>query len=279
MASCSLRTADFKVFRLDVCRGRVSTLPSCSLRNWSRTPQRYSSLIISCSSRRDLRACCNASPETQTITGSETGSEETKPSSSASQLIPNLQEVETLLTNICDTSSIAEFELKLKGFKLQIVRDLKSENVPLPPVPEPAPSPDIQSTSSIQSDSNGMVKTTSLALFKPEPVSSSSPEGISRFVEKARDEGLAILSSPKVGFFRRCRTIKGKLAPPSCKENQVVKEGQVLCFIDQLSAEIPIESDISGEVVKILRKDGEPVGYGDALIAILPSFPGIKKLQ
>lgn len=23
----------------------------------------------------------------------------------------------------------------------------------------------------------------------------------------------------------------------------------------------------------------EPVGYGDALIAILPSFPGIKKLQ
>lgn len=72
-----------------------------------------------------------------------------------------------------------------------------------------------------------------------------------------------------------------------------------------------LQSDVSGEVIKILREDGgtfnlfsfslfklwlndlgssglafscmffctEPVGYGDALIAILPSFPGIKKLQ
>uniref|UniRef100_A0A3N7EMK9 Lipoyl-binding domain-containing protein n=1 Tax=Populus trichocarpa TaxID=3694 RepID=A0A3N7EMK9_POPTR len=83
----------------------------------------------------------------------------------------------------------------------------------------------------------------------------------------------------KVGFFRRSRTIKGKRAPPSCKEKQIIKEGQVLCYIEQLGGELPIESDISGEVIKILREDGEPVGYGDALIAILPSFPGIKKLQ
>lgn len=78
----------------------------------------------------------------------------------------------------------------------------------------------------------------------------------------------------------------------------------------------PCQSDVSGEIVKILLKDGgklhlyiyhpaltvsqfsfyldlwsmsshdsllfnmtDPVGYGDALISILPSFPGIKKLQ
>jgi hypothetical protein len=71
----------------------------------------------------------------------------------------------------------------------------------------------------------------------------------------------------------------------------------------------PLQSDVSGEVIKILREDGgklgifgcffifglfvnftlsvhihllcftDPVGYGDALIVILPSFPGIKKLQ
>lgn len=78
-----------------------------------------------------------------------------------------------------------------------MLRGLKSEN--LPPPPAPAPAPVIQNTSSVQSDSNGSVKTTSLALFKPEPVS-SSPEGISRFVEKATDEGLAILASPKVSI-------------------------------------------------------------------------------
>ncbi|XP_008461084.2 uncharacterized protein LOC103499781 [Cucumis melo] len=275
MASCSLRAVDIKVSKLDIRRGRVSTLQPCSLRNWiGRTPHQYSTLVISHSSQKALHACSSASPETQTVIKSETGSEEIKPSNLVSQLIPNLHEVETLLTNICDTSSIAEFELKLSGFNLRMVRSLKSENLPLPPAP--APAPDIQNTSSIPSDSNGLVKT-SLALVKPEPVS-SSPEGISRYVEKATDGGLSILVSPKVGVFRRSRTIKGKRAPPSCEENQVVKEGKVLCYIDQLGAEIPIESDISGEIVKILRKDGEPVGYGDPLIAVLPSFPGIKKL-
>ncbi|KAI7741639.1 hypothetical protein M8C21_017648 [Ambrosia artemisiifolia] len=49
-------------------------------------------------------------------------------------------------------------------------------------------------------------------------------------------------------------------------EKQTVKEGQ-------LGGELPIESDIAGEVIKTIREDGDPsVGYGDALIAILPSF-------
>ncbi|KAJ6342503.1 hypothetical protein OIU78_010436 [Salix suchowensis] len=122
--------------------------------------------------------------------------------------------------------------------------------------------------------SNGSVST-SLALSKQVP----SSGGIKTFLDRAADEGLMILQSPRVGFFRRCRTIKGKRAPPQCKEKQIVKEGQVLCFIEQLGGELPIETDISGEVIRILRDDGEPVGYGDALIAILPSFPGIKKLQ
>ncbi|KAH6837576.1 Single hybrid motif superfamily protein [Perilla frutescens var. hirtella] len=37
-------------------------------------------------------------------------------------------------------------------------------------------------------------------------------------LDKAADEGLNILQSPRVGYFRRSRTIKGKRAPLSCKE-------------------------------------------------------------
>jgi multidrug resistance efflux pump len=37
-----------------------------------------------------------------------------------------------------------------------------------------------------------------------------------------------------------------------------------------------VQSEITGEVEKVLWKDGEPVGYGDPLIAIRPSFQGIK---
>ncbi|KAG4195662.1 hypothetical protein ERO13_A06G130000v2 [Gossypium hirsutum] len=62
-------------------------------------------------------------------------------------------------------------------------------------------------------------------------------------------------------------------------QKQIVKEGQVLCYIEQLGCKILIASDVSREVIKILREDGDSIGYGDDLIAILSSFPGIKELQ
>ncbi|WJX69218.1 hypothetical protein P8452_53493 [Trifolium repens] len=178
---------------------------------------------------------------------SEDDSDEIKSSGLTSQQIPNFKEVEFLLTNLCDTDSIAELELKLEGFHLRVVRDLTEKTKTLPPP----------------------------SLATPAPYSVST-DG---FLDKAADEGLVIIKSPRVGFFRRSRTIKGKCARPSCEEMQIVKEGQVICYIEQLGGQLPIESDVSGEVIKILREDGDPVGYGDTLIAILPSFPGIKKLQ
>ncbi|XP_068648823.1 uncharacterized protein [Aristolochia californica] len=189
----------------------------------------------------------------------------------ADHAVPNSLEVESLLTDICNTTSIAEFNLKLGGFQLYVLRklDVKSKSL------LPSSLPTTTNTAPDIPDLNGSVPTTSLAISKIEHAIGP----IQRLINTATDEGLVILQSPKVGFFRRSKTIKGKRAPPSCKEKQTVKEGQVLCYIEQLGGEIPIESDVSGEIVKILRKDGEPIGYGDALIAILPSFPGIKKLQ
>ncbi|KAH9625047.1 hypothetical protein KSS87_020800 [Heliosperma pusillum] len=192
-----------------------------------------------------------------------------------SQLIPNSNEVMSLLSDICDTTSIAEFELKLDGFHLHVTRALSAViNSPSPP---PVPSVSTSTSSSAYSKepaSNDQVSTTSLAISKTGPLGIKSRA----LLERAADEGLVVIQSPKVGFFRRCRTIKGKRAPPACKEKQTVKEGQVICYIEQLGWEAPIESDVSGEILKFLCEDGEPVGYGDPIIAILPSFPGIKML-
>ncbi|KAL5707100.1 hypothetical protein ACHQM5_025188 [Ranunculus cassubicifolius] len=188
------------------------------------------------------------------------------------QMTPNAFQVESLLSEICDTSSIAEFELKFGGFRLYVTRNVYGKDTPSP-LQNHFP---LGTDMAIQaSDSNGSVSSQSLAISKP---AASGGESLT-LLEKASDKGLKILNSPRVGFFRRSRIIKGKRAPPPCKENQIVKEGQVLCYIEQLGGQIPIESDVAGEVVKILKKDGEPVGYGDALMEILPSFPGIKKLQ
>jgi biotin carboxyl carrier protein len=86
----------------------------------------------------------------------------------------------------------------------------------------------------------------------------------------AADGGLLFVTSPKVGLFRQGRTVKGKSGPPLCAEGQVVKKGQVVCYLEQLGTQQPVEADIDGKVEKVLFKDGEPVGYGDRLIAIRP---------
>eukprot|EP00258_Populus_trichocarpa_P001000 XP_002299605.2 uncharacterized protein LOC7478118 isoform X2 [Populus trichocarpa] len=271
MASCSLGASNMKLSKLDFGRATVVNLQKQSgLIAWrGRGRLQHAGVAISHKSREAFR-CRGSASETELTT------KETKSSGLTSQLIPNSSEIESLVTEICNTTSVAELELKLGGFRLYVRRDLTEKNKDThQPLPAPPASLAVTvKTTTDASDLNGSVST-SLAISKQEP----SSGGIISFLDRAADEGLMILQSPRVGFFRRSRTIKGKRAPPSCKEKQIVKEGQVLCFIEQLGGELPIETDISGEVIRILREDGEPVGYGDALIAILPSFPGIKKLQ
>lgn len=274
MASCSLGTSNIKILNLDFSRARVGNLKRYGIRTWTGPrPLQFAGVTLRVSQQleKTQTVLCGPSSETKSSESVENGSEEIKHSGLTQRPIPNSYEVESLLTTICDTTSIAEFELKLGGFQLHVMRDLTGKIIP-PPPPSPA-SVSVNATAEVPL--NGSVSTLSLAISKPVP----SSGGIQTFLDKAADEGIAILLSPRVGFFRRSRTIKGKRAPPPCKEKQIVKEGQVLCYIEQLGGEIPIESDVSGEVIKILRQDGDPVGYGDALIAILPSFPGIKKLQ
>ncbi|CAK7356576.1 unnamed protein product [Dovyalis caffra] len=253
----SLGASNTKLPKLDFGRASIGNLQQRSgVRVWmGRGRLQHAGVAVSHKSRKSLR-CRGLASESELTT------KETKSLGLTSKHIPNSSEIESLVTEICNTTSIAECELKLGGFRLYVRRDLTEKNKPtpqlLPASPPPASLAVTLKTTTDASDLNG---------------------GIASFLDGAADEGLTILQSPRVGFFRRSRTIKGKRAPPSCKEKQIVKEGQVLCYIEQLGGELPIESDISGEVIKILREDGEPVGYGDALIAILPSFPGIKKLQ
>ncbi|XP_075664240.1 uncharacterized protein LOC142633872 isoform X1 [Castanea sativa] len=266
LISGSLGALNIRFSSLDLGRARVGILKQYGIKTWTgwRTPQ-FAGVTL-----RVSRQLENVQIVTKSSGNVENDSEETQISGLTDQLVPKSSEVESLLTTLCDTTSIAEFELKLDGFRLYVMRDLNGK---IEPPPSQIPTP-VSVSATAEAPENGSVST-SLVISKPVP----SSGGIQTLLEKAADEGLAILKSPRVGFFRRSRTIKGKRAPPPCKEKQIVKEGQVLCYIEQLGGELPIESDVSGEVIKILQEDGDPVGYGDALIAILPSFPGIKKLQ
>ncbi|KAL1202524.1 Biotin carboxyl carrier protein of acetyl-CoA carboxylase [Cardamine amara subsp. amara] len=263
MASCSLGVPKIKISAVDLSRVRSGSLliPYNQRSLLAQRPVKYLSLRTTLGPVKAVQVSTVPAVETAAITEVE-DSEETHSSRLNSQLIPRPFEVEALVTEICDSSSIAEFELKLGGFRLYVARNLAETSSPQPQL-IPAVVAANATTESL--DSDGSSSSTSLAIIKP--------------ASSAADQGLMILQSPKVGFFRRSKTIKGKRLPSSCKEKDQVKEGQVLCYIEQLGGQFPIESDVTGEVVKILREDGEPVGYNDALISILPSFPGIKKLQ
>ncbi|CAM6088111.1 unnamed protein product [Calypogeia fissa] len=200
------------------------------------------------------------------------------PIAESSPLTPFTPEVHQLLMELCDETSVAELQLKVGSFRLNVKRDvgrIKSAAVAAPVAPPPVPSkPMVDSLPPAPAPATPKTSTASgLISSLSKPLSSTWA-----LLESAADEGLLFVKSPKVGYFRKGRVAKGKSGPPLVDEGQVIKEGHVVCYLEQLGTQQPVESNISGEVVKVLWDDGEPVGFGDPLIAIRPSFPGIKRL-
>lgn len=78
-------------------------------------------------------------------------------------------------------------------------------------------------------------------------------------------EELHIVKSPIVGTFYES---PAPGAPPFIKTGDMVQAGQVLCIIEAMKLMNEIESDASGEIVKMLAANGKPVEYGQPLFAI-----------
>ncbi|KAL3717947.1 hypothetical protein ACJRO7_003131 [Eucalyptus globulus] len=182
---------------------------------------------------------------------------------------------EELLLEVCDETQIAELKLKIGDIEMQVKRNLGATkeafaSIPSPTTPPPIPTEPMENSGAV------------VPPPKPSPEKTSPFTNVSfgkssklAALEAPGSSGYVLVSSPTVGSFRRGRTLKGKKQPPSCKEGDVIKEGQVIGWLDQFGTELPVKSDVSGEVLKLLVNDGEPVGYGDPLIAVLPAFHSI----
>jgi acetyl-CoA carboxylase biotin carboxyl carrier protein len=83
----------------------------------------------------------------------------------------------------------------------------------------------------------------------------------------AAEEELHSVKSPIVGTFYESPA-PGAL--PFVKVGDQVAAGQVLCIIEAMKLMNEIESDASGEVVRVLVNNGQPVEYGQPLFAIRP---------
>ncbi len=55
------------------------------------------------------------------------------------------------------------------------------------------------------------------------------------------------------------------------KVGSSVETGKVLCIVEAMKLMNEIESDVSGEVIRIFVENGQPVEYGQPLFGIRPS--------
>ncbi|XP_071711155.1 uncharacterized protein [Rutidosis leptorrhynchoides] len=181
---------------------------------------------------------------------------------------------EELVLGVCDETQIAELKMKIGGFEMHLKRNIISTEaiIPIASPTEAPPIPNKPMTESVEATppSPPSLKVTP---FTNIPVEKSKKLAA---LEASGASGYVLVSCPTVGTFRKSRTIKGKKQPTLIKEGDIIKEGQTICYLDQFGTELPVKSDAAGEVIKILFDDGEAVGYGDPIIAVLPSFHDIK---
>ena len=81
----------------------------------------------------------------------------------------------------------------------------------------------------------------------------------------AADEGLYKITSPIVGTFYRAPSPDKE---PYVKEGSKVSPESTVCIVEAMKLMNEIQSEISGEVVKIYVENGQPVEYGQPLFGI-----------
>lgn len=82
------------------------------------------------------------------------------------------------------------------------------------------------------------------------------------------EAGLHIVKSPIVG------TYYGSPSPgaaPFVAVGDRVEKGQVICIVEAMKLMNEIESDASGEIVKCLVSNGQPIEFGQPLFSVRPS--------
>lgn len=82
------------------------------------------------------------------------------------------------------------------------------------------------------------------------------------------DEGLHIVKSPIVGTFY---SSPSPGASPFVSTGDRVEKGQVICIVEAMKLMNEIEADASGEIVRCLVTNGQPIEFGQPLFSIRQS--------
>jgi acetyl-CoA carboxylase biotin carboxyl carrier protein len=164
----------------------------------------------------------------------------------------NQKELKELIDFLIE-KDISEFELERGDVKVRIKRGADQAPVITHSVPMaamPVAAPPVQHAAPVAAPS-----------APPPSVAAPTAPAV------AADEDLHIVKSPIVGTYYESPA-PGSL--PFVKSGDQVAAGQVLCIIEAMKLMNEIESDASGEIVKVLVNNGQPVEYGQPLFSIRP---------
>ncbi|MNS94037.1 Biotin carboxyl carrier protein of acetyl-CoA carboxylase [compost metagenome] len=103
----------------------------------------------------------------------------------------------------------------------------------------------------------------------PAPVASApAPAAAPAPAPTAPAKPALTINAPMVGTFYRSPSPD---AGAFVEVGDVVKPGQVVCIIEAMKLMNELESELSGRVARFLVENGEPVEYGQPLIALDPA--------
>jgi acetyl-CoA carboxylase biotin carboxyl carrier protein len=157
----------------------------------------------------------------------------------------NQKEIKELIEFLIE-KDITEFELERGDVKLRVKRGAETHFVAAPMAPS--------------------VTLAASAPVASAPAKSSTPAPVAVPAAPPADEtNLHYVKSPIVGTYFEAPSPG---SPPFIKVGDQVKEGQVLCIVEAMKLMNEIEADATGEIVKILVTNGQPVEYGMPLFAI-----------
>jgi acetyl-CoA carboxylase biotin carboxyl carrier protein len=169
-----------------------------------------------------------------------------KTSATPSFANPEIERIEQLLRFMSE-HNLEEFEYSRGDLRIRLKKP--GAHVVVAASPRPAPEIIVPSAPSPQ---------------EPPAARNSEPPA----ADVRGGEDLHLVNSPIVGTFY------GAPSPGAesfVKVGSHVDKGQTLCIVEAMKLMNEIESEISGEVLRIFVENGQPVEYGQPLFGIRPS--------
>jgi acetyl-CoA carboxylase biotin carboxyl carrier protein len=178
-------------------------------------------------------------PSSKSNTGSTIGASE-------------LEQIEQLLSYMSE-HNLEEFEFENGSVRIRLKKPSAAPVYTAAPAPRAHAAPEI------------IVAGSQAA---PQPSAGSAAAPPAHAAAPSASDDIHLVKSPIVGTFY------GSPSPGSeafVKVGGFVESGQTLCIVEAMKLMNEIESDTSGEVLRVFVENGQPVEYGQPLFGIRPS--------